>query len=404
MTEQYVTDTRDKILIIDDDPRIFQGIRRRLHKQFNLLTATSGDRGIELLRENGPIAVVVCDMKMPGRDGIDVLTEIAELAPDTVRVMLTGQADMGTAVEAINRGNIFRFFTKPCPIEMLAEGLEAALEQYRLITAERDLLDNTLSGSINLLTDILAMMDPDSFGRAEKTRRWCRAIAKELKLQKHMWKFELATTLLPIGFAALPPDVAKKARQGSVMSPIEQDMVSATAEIAHKLIDNIPRLGEVATYVRFQGKNFDGSGGPKDDLAGTDIPVGARIVRILNDLVAAEQRGQTARDALTAMSGQNDIYDPKLLSLITPVILREEEAASRSGAASIEVAIHELRPGDVIESPIQDLEQQTLILAVGTVVTDIYLERLRNLRKIRPLTERVTVNRGGDAPPLAEAS
>ncbi|MEM8916109.1 MAG: hypothetical protein AAGC83_09750, partial [Pseudomonadota bacterium] len=119
---------------------------------------------------------------------------------------------------------------------------------------------------------------------------------------------------------------------------------------------------------------------------------------------AAEQRGQTARDALTAMSGQNDIYDPKLLSLITPVILREEEAASRSGAASIEVAIHELRPGDVIESPIQDLEQQTLILAVGTVVTDIYLERLRNLRIIRPLTERVTVIRGGDAPPLAEAS
>jgi DNA-binding NtrC family response regulator len=132
------------ILLIDDEPNLLQGIRRQLHKRFDLVLAGSGAEAMALLQARGPFAVVVSDMNMPGQSGIEVLARIAEASPDTVRIMLTGQADLGTAVEAVNHGNIFRFFTKPCAIETLAAGLEAGLKQYRLVTAERELCKRRL--------------------------------------------------------------------------------------------------------------------------------------------------------------------------------------------------------------------------------------------------------------------
>ena len=164
--------------------------------------------------------------------------------------MLTGQADLSTAMDAVNHGNIFRFFTKPCATETLVAGLEAGLAQYDLVTAERDLLNKTLSGSIKVLTDVLGLIDPESFGRTERTQRWCRTIAEELGLKRHAWKLETAAMLAPIGLAALPPDVAEKARSGDSVSPVEREMIDTTSETAYKLICNIPRLHEVATYVQ----------------------------------------------------------------------------------------------------------------------------------------------------------
>ncbi|NIQ03497.1 MAG: response regulator, partial [Nitrospinaceae bacterium] len=93
-------------------------------------------------------AVVVSDMRMPDMDGIQFLSRVREHYPQTVRMMLTGYADVKTAMNAVNEGNIFRFMTKPCPPEVFEKVLSAGIEQYRLITAERDLLERTLKGSV----------------------------------------------------------------------------------------------------------------------------------------------------------------------------------------------------------------------------------------------------------------
>ena len=133
-----------KILCVDDDASILAAYQRNLRKQFPIDVALGGQEGLDAMANKGPYAVIVADMQMPGMNGVQFLTRAEEIAPDTVRIMLTGNADQKTAADAVNQGHVFRFLTKPCAPEELALMLSAALKQYRLVTAERELLEKTL--------------------------------------------------------------------------------------------------------------------------------------------------------------------------------------------------------------------------------------------------------------------
>lgn len=134
----------ERILCVDDEPHILEAFQRQFREQFAIETAVGGERALAAIAEHGPFAVVVSDLRMPDMDGIRLLSTIRERAPETVRILLTGYADLQAAIEAVNAGHIFRFLTKPCPSETLAKALEAGLAQYRLITAEKALLEQTL--------------------------------------------------------------------------------------------------------------------------------------------------------------------------------------------------------------------------------------------------------------------
>jgi len=103
----------EKILLVDDDCNILDAYRRSLSREFLMETAVGGEQALKLLAQDDPFAVVVSDMRMPGMDGIQLLNTIKSQSPDTIRVMLTGNADMDTAIKAINEGSIFRFLNKP---------------------------------------------------------------------------------------------------------------------------------------------------------------------------------------------------------------------------------------------------------------------------------------------------
>ena len=122
----------EKILLVDDEVNILDALKRQLHNQFHLLTASSGQEGLTVLRTLGPFAVVVSDCKMPGMDGIQFLSLVRKIAPSTIRMMLTGNDDLETAVQAVNQGEIFRFLTKPCPPETFKKVLEDGLKQYQI--------------------------------------------------------------------------------------------------------------------------------------------------------------------------------------------------------------------------------------------------------------------------------
>jgi len=197
------------ILCVDDDENILKGFRRQLRGQFELETATSGQEGLELFKRKGPFAVVVSDMRMPMMDGIEFLSRVREANPDSVRIMLTGNADMQTAIDAVNEGNIFRFLTKPCSSDELAKAINAGIEQYRLINAERELLQKTLTGSIKMLTDILSMVNPAAFSRASRLRRLVGRLAAEMKLP-NLWQYELAAMLSQVGCLTLLPETLER--------------------------------------------------------------------------------------------------------------------------------------------------------------------------------------------------
>src|SRR5690242_16009264 len=180
-----------KILFVDDEPNVLDAYQRSLRKRFTIDTALSGDLALTCLSQKGPYAVIVADMQMPGMNGVEFLTQAQQRAPDSVRLMLTGNADQKTAVEAVNKGHIYQFLNKPCPPEMLLLALNNAIRQYQLVTAERELLEKTLNGSINMLTGILASTEPLSFGRGERLRDYMRAFARSLNMS-HVWELELA--------------------------------------------------------------------------------------------------------------------------------------------------------------------------------------------------------------------
>lgn len=130
----------EKILFVDDEPSVLEALQRQFHKQFHIHTALGGAEGISMLRIQGPFAVVVSDCRMPGMDGIQFLALLRKTAPDTVRMMLTGNNDLETAMEAVNRGEIFRFLTKPCPPDTFKAALEAGVKQYQLIRSQKSVL------------------------------------------------------------------------------------------------------------------------------------------------------------------------------------------------------------------------------------------------------------------------
>ncbi len=133
--------SRPRVLCVDDEPNVLEGVSLHLHRRYEVVTATSGAAGLAALEKDGSIAVVMSDMRMPQMDGAQFLSRVRTGHPNAVRLLLTGQADMQSAIAAINEGQIFRFLTKPCPPAQLLGAFEAAIEQHRLLVAERILLE-----------------------------------------------------------------------------------------------------------------------------------------------------------------------------------------------------------------------------------------------------------------------
>jgi len=125
----------EKNLLVDDEPNVLESMQRQLRNRFDVKSAQSGEEALEVLRTGGPFALIVSDMRMPGMDGVQLLSLVKDMYPDTVRIMLTGNADQETAVEAVNAGQIFRFLSKPCSTATLATALALAARHYRLIIA-----------------------------------------------------------------------------------------------------------------------------------------------------------------------------------------------------------------------------------------------------------------------------
>jgi DNA-binding NtrC family response regulator len=120
------------ILVVDDDRNLLHSLVRGLRKNFLIEAALGPQEGLKILSEKGPFAVIVSDLRMPVMDGIQFLSKAKTITPDSVRIILTGNADLQNAIEAVNKGNIYRFLTKPCPSHLLSAVLEQAIEQYRL--------------------------------------------------------------------------------------------------------------------------------------------------------------------------------------------------------------------------------------------------------------------------------
>ena len=303
------------ILFVDDEPNILAGYQRQLRKLFTVDTAESGAEGLAKLKASGPYAVIISDMQMPGMNGVEFLTQAAGIAPNSVRIMLTGNADQQTATAALNEGRIFRFLNKPCPPETMAQALQAGLAQYKLITAEKELLEKTLTGSIGILVDVLSISHPQMFARGKKLRDCVRETAVALDY-RNRWELEVAALLSQIGSLTIPGEILLKGRARMALSPEERDILERAPESGCNLLAKIPRLETVAQIIRYQHKNYNGTGTPIDAVNGEAIPFGARILKVLSDMLDMEADNTPRSMAFRMMRTRHGCYDPVVVETL----------------------------------------------------------------------------------------
>ncbi|MBW1801253.1 MAG: hypothetical protein JRJ85_11055, partial [Deltaproteobacteria bacterium] len=300
---------------------------------------------------------------------------------DTVRMMLTGNADMGNAVQAVNEGNIFRFFTKPCSLDVLAKGIQLGIEQYRLVTAERELLQKTLKGSIKVLTEVLSLINPEAFGRSSRIKRHVKELASHLGLPE-VWQFELAAMLSQVGCVILPEKALMKIYHGQDLTEEENQLFDQHPMIASSLLFNIPRMEKVAEIIRYQEKHFDGSGNPKDNRQGKDIPLGARILKVALDFDMLEQNGITRYQALEQLKARTGWYDPDILAAVDTIPGDEVKYFAK------EINVRELRPDMILDEDVYTTKGRLLILR-GQEISPLLINRLKNFASTTGIQEPI---------------
>jgi len=379
----------EKILFVDDDTNLLASYQRRLRKRFTLDTAEGGEAGLAKLAVNGPYALVVADRQMPGMDGTRFLSLVQERAPDTVRIMLTGNVDLEAAIRTVNEGGIFRFLTKPCSAQALSRALQDALAQYRLVISEKELLTHTLNGSIKLLTDILSLTHAGSFGNSHALRDAITTLAGRLQLT-NAWEIHLAVMLAPIGYVSLPPELLIKSRKGEPLSEVESATLAQVPDSSARLLANIPRLEGVARIVQYQQKHFDGSGWPSDPTAGESIPVGSRLLKILSDALELENKGMARPQALNELQRRNGEYDSALLSAVRAHWESGPAATSRFRRARVALPLKQLAVGMLLGADVE-AGDGTVILTAGQHLNDMGLEKLENFARLAAIREPILV-------------
>lgn len=377
----------ERILFVDDDLRLLQGMRRQFRREFQLSVAEGGQKALELIRNQGPFAVVVSDRSMPEMNGIELLNEIRTLSPETVRIMLTGDAHLQAAMDAVNEGQIFRFLTKPCDREVMRKTLEAAIEQHRLITSKKVLLSQTLKGSVKVLIDVLSLVGTEEFADAARLKTLVNLMVKKLDARP-AWEVEVAATLSTIGMVAVPATILRKVQQYETLTREERDIFERHARIGYDLISNIPRLENVAKIVLYQRKNYDGTGLPENRIAGKDIPLGSRIIRAVMDYNAMTARRCTPGGAIARLQ-KSPIYDPAVIEALGEIVT--PQSGGQNSLRIRNVNFSQLKQGMITASEICTVEGGTLLVRRGQEITEVLLQRLRNYHRQTPVCEVVSV-------------
>lgn len=382
-------DQPPKILIVDDDPFLLMVMEETCRSRFAVDCELCARAGLERLKNEGPYAVLISDRTMPGMDGLELLEHAQQFAPDTVRILITGDSDRQAAVDAINRGQVFYFLSKPCAPEQLLDIAQAAANRHQLITAQRRATDSQALPSVRLLLDVLGTVAPEALGRGQRLRHSMRAVAAHLQAPDAE-RWELAAALAPLGFAALPPSVMRRHFLGANLLPQEMAILRQVPRLGSDLLGSWPQMGDIARAVLYQAKNFDGTGFPSDRVAGRQIPAAARVLKILNDRSELESNGIAKRKAETAMRNRPGEYDPELLDAVfaaLPDFLTQTVTKERP---VLHCRVADLVPGQVLVSRVLTLKGARLLDA-GVELTPAMIARLRQHAVLNEVSQPILV-------------
>ena len=371
----------EKILCVDDELNILLAMQRQLRKQFHVESAMGAEQALATMQRDGPFAVIVSDLQMPGMNGLELLSRARELSPDTIRIMLTGQADLTTAIAAVNKNSIFRFLTKPCSAEEITGTLQAAIDQYHLVTAERHLLENTLRASVKVLTEVMSLVHPAAFSRASRIHRYVRHMAAELKL-RNAWQFEVAALLSQIGCITMDPGTIDRVYTGEELSGDEKRMFAAHPAAGRDLLIHIPRLEAVALMIA--GQNLEHQQIITTPESQDAVSTGLYLLRAAIDFDRLITRDRSKEQALAQMRQRESDYDPACIRALATFVPHEATMDLRVLKSA------ELRTAMVVDQDVRS-KNGLLLLAKGQEVTPSVLGRLKAFASKTGIVEPIRV-------------
>lgn len=421
------TSSTPSLLLVDDEAGILASLRRLFRPHgYRIFTAGSGADGLAIL-EREAIDLVISDMRMPEMDGATFLKAVRQRWPHTLRILLTGYADIGSTVSAINEGEIYRYIAKPWDDTEMLTIVREATERQRLEEENRRLtaltqaqneelkalnanlehkvaertaelrqalalieqahgkLKKSFLTSVQVFTGLIELRSGPAgkqlAGHGRRVAEHARAIARRMGLpEAETQNIMLAGLLHDIGKIGLPDELLGKA--WNTLGAEQRALVMKHPTIGQNILLGIDRFRDAALFVRHHHECYDGSGYP-DRLTALTIPLGARILAVANDydavqvgtLVQRPLKPAEALDFIVENSGKR--YDPGVVEVFVRLIGETIKGAP----VEIPLRTMHLKPGMTVSRDLMHRDGY-LLLAIGSQLTDEIISQLVRMEQV----------------------
>jgi response regulator RpfG family c-di-GMP phosphodiesterase len=399
------------ILCVDDEPNILSSLKRALRNpNYRVLTAPDGAQALELM-EREPAELVISDMRMPGMSGAQLLGKIRERWPRTMRILLTGYADVTSTIAAINEGQIYRYVNKPWDDGELQVTVAQALERLALerekdrlealtrsqneelrdfnaqlerrveertaeVSQAHDKLKRNYMTSIRVFANLIELRSSQLVGHGRRMADLARSLAKGMGCSSEEMQVVFVAALLhDIGLIGLSDEIL--AKPVPKLTAEEQLLYRKHPVLGEQSLMALDDMQPVAALIRAHHERFDGGGFP-DGRSGQDIPLGARILTVVDaydDLLSGNigVKGLKASDVRTLMMhGRGSQFDPEVLD----VFLHITQVNVPKPVPPLILGTDQLQPGMVLAGDLVSREGAVL-LATDHVLTADTIHRIR---------------------------
>jgi response regulator RpfG family c-di-GMP phosphodiesterase len=422
------------ILFVDDEANVLKALRRLFHNEpYATYFASSGAEGLEILQQNA-VDLIISDMRMPEMNGAEFLTQVVMEWPETIRILLTGYADMQSTIDAVNKGRIYNYCNKPWNDEELKLLVRNALEQKRL-REERDRLSGIVHqqnkelkelnehleekveqrtkqlknamqhldlaneslkkqyiDSIRAFSRIIEMRPGIKSGHSKYIAENAHAVAKKMLMDEADSKqLVFAGLLLQLGKMTLPDEILFMSLNR--MNREQNNRYLRHAQEAGVLLKGLTQLESAGTLIHYQYEHYDGSGEP-EGLAGVQIPLGSRILMVVRDYISYLE-GSVTGQQMPVMEVRKRLlgyktkrYDPDVVDAFLQYL--DESTPSINTRPVIEISWSQLEVGMETEEVSYDGQ----IYLKNCILTERMINSIINLHKNHGISPLIKVRIG----------
>jgi FixJ family two-component response regulator len=356
-----------KVLFVDDQAEVLDDLRVIVAEVCQPYTALNAEEGLKVFESDGPFTVVASDQNLPGINGSEFLGMVSRRDPFCSTMLMTGHADYHDAMRAVNNGHVFRLLDKPYAEQDLLDAIQAGTRQRELIESEQVLLQETLVGAVNALSETLATVKPLFFGRAQRVKRLAGEIARYLNFP-HVWQVETAAVFSQMASITLPEEEAENVFLRKRLRPQIVELVKKFPQVIDHLLGNIPRLDEVRDIIDC----LMGNPLPYENKAKEEVYRAYRIIDAALEHDYLETEGHDSEVIVGTLRGGEKDFDKDVIEAMSQLLHK-----SKTRYLVNEVSFDDLLVGMRLAEDLS-LETAMLVAPKGTDITKHFLQVLNN--------------------------